>query len=1104
VSTGTATAQLRQQQPAGRLARLPTDGVRHILGISASLVGTQALTSVLGLVFWALAARTFATSALGVAGAMTALTTLLASLGSLGLGTLLIARLPHTAAEDRRLLVRTCLTVAGAGGGLLAALVPLVGIGLLHIDSLRPIAGSAWAYGGLVAGTAVLAVVMVLDQAVLTVGIGSLQTERNVAASLCKIIVLVALPAVGLTDGPSIVLATTVGSVASLPLVALRSRRGHARPGGRRRALIDIAMVRGLARAAVSHHALNTTLQSTLQILPVLVTVLVSVRDNAYFTTALMVCGFVFALPYAIAIGVFASARGQAREVVARLPLTIGLSAAVSLTAYAVMFPLAAPVLTVFGGEYAAGGADLLRVLALAGVPFVIKDHFVALRRVQGRTTSAVGVLAAFLAVELAAAAVGAIQGGTFGLCAAWVGVLGVEAVVLAVPLTLAFRAHRVVVRLDTPTTRIPVVGPRVLAIPAARAALDAQATTRLRALLEPRPPIAAPAPVKPTRSLLGQLFLVMSLGVALMGVAVVTARIDDAGAGWQQALWVAGQVVIVLPTALRVVLRSTADRERVALAIVAGVVLQVSRVVLDPVRFLFHDEQLHATTWRQLDESGHLFSFNPLLPVSAFYPGLEIVTDAVVRVTALPMFVAANLVLVGARVVMMLALICLVRVLAGSYHAAAIAATVYLANPQLLFFNSQYSYQTLALPLAVVTIYTFVSRHRRRRGAAAVPALCLTATILTHHLTAMLVVAALVVWLLVEAVVGGRRARTDAERRAWHRRELRDLSVMAMVGVGVNAAVMAIPGSPVVGYLLDIFASSGQSMAGLAETGQTKPVFADRAGGGPAPWEQVLLLGSVLITCLALVAAFVELRASVRSKHAVGLVVASVALLYPLVPGGHLTVATSEVGDRAAGFVFVGLAIAVGAWAMRRGLSRVGAWTFAVLYTITFLGSVILGAGPTARQLPGTYLVSADARSMDADNLAAARWEAANLPQGTPAFADRVAGLLASSVGDLRTVRHLSTGIDASPLLLDPHFGPRDVALIRAARIQYLIVDSRISQSMPHLDVYIESGEYLGSTRTSPVPAAALTKFAAVPGVTRLYDNGSLQIYDLRTLLDG
>lgn len=1051
-------------------------GWRRIAGISASLVGSQALTSGLGLVFWTIAARGFPTTSVGVSAAAVSMMTLLGSLGSLGLGTLLISRLPRTPAGERRVLVRTCLLAAGLGGAALALVVPLVAIHAFGADNLSPVAGTAAALLGLVVGTGLASVVLVLDQAVLTIGVGSLQLERNTAASVIKILALVALAAAGAQDGMSIFLAWTIGTLGSLPLVAWRTRGGNATATDRR--FVRPELLRGLGRSAISHHALNTTLQGAMQILPIIVTLVLTVDQNAVFNTALMVCGLVFALPYAIAIGIFAAARGDEHGVLSRLPMTVGASMAVSVAAYAVLYPLAGFVLALFGPEYVEGGTPLLRLLALAGPAFVIKDHYVALRRVQDRTTNALRLLAGFLVVELVASAMGALLGGAEGLCAAWVSVLFGEALVLAVPLWRAWRQHvpgaaaRQAPSVAEPTSFVPVV-PR--ALPA--------------------------APAAPPRALFGPILLLMSVGVAVMGVGAAIARGGEITTAAQVA-WVLGQVLIVAPATYRIVGAASGAGERVGLAVAAGILLQLSRTVLYPVHFAFHDEQLHMTTWRQLHDSGQLFALNPLLPVSGYYPGLELVTDALVRLAGLPVFAAATLVLLAARVVIMLALIGLVRVLTGSGRAAAIAAVVYLCNPQLLFFNSQFSYQTLALPLAVFTAYAFVVRRRDTRGALVLPLLGLLGVVVTHHLTAMLLVGALAVWLLGELLFGG-RSEVGAARRRWRRLEVRHLAVLTAVGGAAVLLGVLNPGNPAGNYLGEIFTASGSGVADLATSGDIKPTFTDGVGVGPAPWERLLLNGSVLVSALAMLAAVARFRVGTRTGDVAGIVMALLALLYPVIPGSHLTEATAEAGDRAAGFVYIGLGAVVGWWLCRHRQRPWQLATITALLVLAFLGGVVLGAGPTARQLPGPYLVSADARSMDADNLAAAQWLAGFVPPDSRVFADRIGGLLASSDGRQFTVRHLSTRIDASRLLLDPAFTDADVALIREASIDYLIVDLRISSTLPNLGVYVETGEYEGRTRTAPVPAAALAKFAAVPGVDRIYDNGSVQVYDVRRLRD-
>jgi O-antigen/teichoic acid export membrane protein len=432
------TSKTRGAGQRGPLARLSASGFSRIAGVSASLLGTQALTSVLGLIFWTLAAREFVTSDVGVAGAAIALMMLLGSVGSFGLGTVLIARLPGVAPHERRVLIRTCLATAATVGALLGLIVPTVAVHVFHATALAPIAGSIWPLLGFALGTGLTASVIVLDQAVLTIGIGALQLERNVTASAVKVGALVVLGLLGIHGGMVIFLAWTIGNLLSLPLVAWRTRGGRALAQGRQ--LVEPKLLRGMGRLAVSHNLLNISIQAALLLLPVLVTVLVSASANASFNAAIMLAGFVFALPYAISVGLFAAARGDESEILKRMRLTILFGLAVSAAADLVLFPLAGPLLHIFGSSYAAEGTVLLRLVVLAGLPFVVKDHFIALRRVQGRTTQALAVTSVFLVFELAGAAVGAQVDGVVGLCVGWLAVLVVEALILAVPLVLALR----------------------------------------------------------------------------------------------------------------------------------------------------------------------------------------------------------------------------------------------------------------------------------------------------------------------------------------------------------------------------------------------------------------------------------------------------------------------------------------------------------------------------------------------------------------------------------------------------------------------------------------------------------------------------------------
>ena len=185
---------------------------------------------------------------MGVGGAAIAMMTLLGTLGTCGLGTLLIARLPLTEQGRRRVLIRTALAVAGGVAGLLALVVPFVAIHVLNVGTLDAVAGNAGAATLFAFGTAIMAVGLVVDQAVLVLGNGTLQTERNAVASATKLGALVLLALAGQTGGVTIFLAWTIGTLVSLPLVAWRTRGGRplAAPGR----LLDLRPLRGLGRQA--------------------------------------------------------------------------------------------------------------------------------------------------------------------------------------------------------------------------------------------------------------------------------------------------------------------------------------------------------------------------------------------------------------------------------------------------------------------------------------------------------------------------------------------------------------------------------------------------------------------------------------------------------------------------------------------------------------------------------------------------------------------------------------------------------------------------------------------------------------------------------------
>ena len=148
------------------------------------------------------------------------------------------------------------------------------------------------------------------------------------------------------------------------------------------------------------------------------------------------------------------------------------------------------------------------------------------------------------------------------------------------------------------------------------------------------------------------------------------------------------GLLLIFIPDLLRLLSPAPSRLERMGLLIVTGICFYLVEFMGSPLHFTSFDEFLH---WRTADDilrTGHLFSVNSMLPVSPYYPGLEIVTNAVSSMTGLSTFYASISVVMASRLLMVLALFLLYEQISSSTRLASIGLLIYMTNPHFLFFD--------------------------------------------------------------------------------------------------------------------------------------------------------------------------------------------------------------------------------------------------------------------------------------------------------------------------------------------------------------------------------------------------------------------------------
>jgi hypothetical protein len=550
--------------------------------------------------------------------------------------------------------------------------------------------------------------------------------------------------------------------------------------------------------------------------------------------------------------------------------------------------------------------------------------------------------------------------------------------------------------------------------------------------------------------------------------------------------------LAVIYASALWVLTAANLDRTgRNAAVLCLGLSPTLFWRATNPMLFTGFDEQLHMRTLGDILSSHRLFEANPLLEVSPRYPGLEAATTMAHQL-GLPTMAAAFVVILVCRVVLVTVLCDAVENLTGSERAGGLAVAIYALSSQFVFFNSQFAYQTLALPLALAAV-SFIARAREAQdpmpfiGGATV---CVVAVAVTHHVTSFLTAALLLAWALVE------RGRA----RSW-------------TAYGALAAIAATLAWAIVQrqLLSDYFRPIIDDVRAQFVGGERRELFKDSAGTAARSLDQYLLLyyaaALSVIVLIILVLAYRERHLQWGRLLLIAVMSASIPVLLAarVVPKG------GELYDRSNSFLFIPFSLYVASFAawhwwrephhhgfrQHRRAVRVRVAGIA-LAALTFIGGYILGSGPNWARLPGPYMPAADTRSMDAETLAAARWARDALPAGSRIAADRVSSTLLASQAGLWPVMKGPNGIDAPALYVARTWGATETDSAGAMRLRYLYVDLRLADQKPPFGSYFFKGE-TGSGEQ--LTRAQLAKFDRVPGITLAYRHGPVSIYDLKGL---
>lgn len=399
-----------------------------ILANAGSLVGTTAVTSLLGFVYWWLAARQYTPEAVGFASAAISAMTLIGTFSILGLGTLLLGELPlHKGREGS--LISTGLIVVGAVGGLLGLLFAF--ISPYFAVGFKPLGINLGNILIFALGVSLTAVTLVLDDALIGLFRGELQLWRNSLFSLVKLVALfLASLWLSRTLGMTIYTTWVIGNTFSL--LALAGYAIVRRAGRRGSYLPDWSLLKKLGPPALKHHFLNITLQAPTLILPVMVTVMLSTTINAWFYVSWNLSSIANIFSAALTLTLFASSAAQPGTLAQKIRLTMTLAFVACVAINVVYLFGTKQVLGLFGPGYAEQATWSLRILSIESFPFIIKNHYIAVSRIRGQVAHAARLTVITGLLEVSGAGIGAFFGGLTGLSLGWFFAMCLEVVFMS------------------------------------------------------------------------------------------------------------------------------------------------------------------------------------------------------------------------------------------------------------------------------------------------------------------------------------------------------------------------------------------------------------------------------------------------------------------------------------------------------------------------------------------------------------------------------------------------------------------------------------------------------------------------------------------------
>jgi len=414
----------------------PSQASRQLLRGAYSLVANTAVTSVLGMGFWVLAARLYSSVDVGRDTVLISVMIELSTVCQLNLGNGIVRFLPDLGGRSGRAL--------GAVYGLVGVVALVVGTAFILVaprvsHELAYLGDSTTLAAGFIAALVLWGLFTLQDAALMATRRAPWIPVENALFGVLKLAALPALLVLGAVHGVFLAWALPMALLLA-PVNLLVFRRaipGHVAGGVRESSIARIGP-RRVVRFLAQDYLASVFTQATLTVLPLLVLAILGARESAYFAMPFMIVMAFDTFAYGACTSLVVEATLE-QESLRALTRVFARRVLALLMPAAALLALAAPlVMRPFGHVYAQHGAGVLRLLLCASLFRAVIALFSAVARVHGRGLRLALVELALLVLVLGPAVPLARSHGIEGVAAAWLGANAIICLAVA-PMLIRF-----------------------------------------------------------------------------------------------------------------------------------------------------------------------------------------------------------------------------------------------------------------------------------------------------------------------------------------------------------------------------------------------------------------------------------------------------------------------------------------------------------------------------------------------------------------------------------------------------------------------------------------------------------------------------------------